>query len=535
MAESTPLLTLHGIRKSYGPVRVLDDVDFEVRAGEVHALVGENGAGKSTLIKIASGAEPRDGGEITVAGQRLAGGSTTAALDAGIATVYQEPHLFGELSVAENVFIGRELTNRGLLDWSAQRRRVVELLGRLGLDPAIADSRVADLPVAEQQLVSIAKAIGGDARVLILDEPSAILTDREIERLFAAIKVMRADGVGIVYISHRLDELAQIADRITVLRDGRVVANQPLAELTVRAIAELMVGTALTESAGHDSVPVDAPVLLSVRGLGRRPAFIDVSFDLAEGEIVALYGLVGSGTEHIANAIYGIDPASEGEISVRGRPVRPRHPKDAVRAGIGLVPANRKVAGVFESKSIGFNISIGNLGRMSRLAYWIDRGRERQVATDFIRRVAIKAPGVASLVGTLSGGNQQKVVLSRSLVHRPEVLVLTEPTQGVDVGAKEEIHRIVRGLAEQGSAVLVVSSDLPEVLRLADRLLVVRAGRITSEFGASANQAEVLAAAAGAGGEADVSAGVRTGDGAGDRGAGAEDSGGTGADQSVVS
>ncbi|GAA5152695.1 sugar ABC transporter ATP-binding protein [Pseudonocardia eucalypti] len=503
------LLTLAGIRKSYGPVRVLHGVDFEVRAGEVHALVGENGAGKSTLIKIASGAETLDAGEITIAGRRLAGGSTAEALAAGLATVYQEPQLFGELSVAENVFLGRELTRRRLLDRSRQRAEVVALLRRLGLDPAIADSRVADLPVAEQQLVSIAKALsrrgrsadaalrGRDARVLVLDEPSAILTDSEIERLFTAIRAARADGVGIVYISHRLDELAQIADRVTVLRDGRVVADRPSAELSVREIAELMVGGELTESAGRGSVDQDAPVVLGVTGLSRPPAFTEVSFELHAGEIVALYGLVGSGTEHIANALYGIDPATSGTVVVHDRPVTLRRPSDAARAGIGLVPANRKVAGVFESKSVAFNISVGNLVRLSRPRYWVDRAAERRVAADFVRRVAIKTPGVNSLVGTLSGGNQQKVVISRALVDRPEVLLLNEPTQGVDVGAKEEIHQLVRGQAEQGSAVLVVSTDLPEVLRLADRLLVVRAGRITASFGPGASQADVLAAAAG--------------------------------------
>ncbi|HET6504158.1 MAG TPA: sugar ABC transporter ATP-binding protein [Amycolatopsis sp.] len=499
MATALPreLLRLRGIRKRYGGVTVLRDVDFEVRAGEVHALVGENGAGKSTLIKIASGAEPAGGGTITVGGRRLAGGSTTAALDAGIATVYQEPQLFGELTVAENVFIGRELRRRGLVDRAAQRARVAELLARLGLDPAIAEVRVADLPVAEQQLVSIAKALTGPARVLILDEPSAILTDREIERLFAAIRTLRADGVGIVYISHRLDELAVIADRITVLRDGAVVATKPVRELCVRSIAELMVGGSLAEPGASAATSGDGPVLLAVAGLGRTRAFAEVSFQVRAGEIVALYGLVGSGAEHIAGALYGISPADTGSIAVGGEPVRVHSPKDAARAGIGMVPADRKVAGVFAGKSVGFNISVGDLPALSRVAAWVDRTREREVAAGFIRRIAIKAPGVASLVSTLSGGNQQKVVLARSLAGRPRVLLLAEPTQGVDVGAKEEIHRVVRGLAEDGSAILVVSSDLREVLRLADRVLVVRGGRIGPEFGRSAAQADILAAAAG--------------------------------------
>lgn len=498
MTETAELLRLHAIRKSYGGVTVLRGVDFEVRAGEVHALVGENGAGKSTLIKIASGAEPADSGTITVGGRRLSGGSTTAALDAGIATVYQEPQLFGELTVAENVFIGRELRRHGLVDRTAQRARVVELLDRLGLDPAVADTRVADLPVAEQQLVSIAKALAASARVLILDEPSAILTDREIERLFAAIRSLREDGVGIVYISHRLDELAVIADRITVLRDGELVTTRPAHELTVRAVAELMVGRGMTEPADRTSSGATGPVMLEVTGLSRGRAFADVSFQVRAGEIVALYGLVGAGAEHIANALYGITAAETGTICVAGRQVRVHRPKDAARAGIGMVPANRKVAGVFASKSVGFNVSVGNLPALSRVAGWVDRTREREVAARFVRGMSIKTQGVASLVGTLSGGNQQKVVLARSLVNEPKVLVLAEPTQGVDVGAKEEIHRVVRSLAEGGGAVLIVSSDLPEVLRLADRVLVVRGGRIGREFHAGAAQADILAAAAGA-------------------------------------
>jgi rhamnose transport system ATP-binding protein len=509
---ATELLRLRGIRKRYGGVTVLRDVDFEVRAGEVHALVGENGAGKSTLIKIASGAEPAEGGTITVGGRRLSGGSTTAALDAGIATVYQEPQLFGELTVAENVFIGRELRRRGLVDRAAQRAKVVDLLERLGLDPAVAEVRVADLPVAEQQLVSIAKALTGPARVLILDEPSAILTDREIERLFAAIRTLREDGVGIVYISHRLDELAVIADRITVLRDGAVVAAKPVRELSVRSIAELMVGGSLTQPGEEAAASPCGPVMLAVAGLGRARAFAEVSLQVRAGEIVALYGLVGSGAEHIAAALYGIAPADTGSIAVGGEPVRVRSPKEAARAGIGMVPADRKVAGVFAGKSVGFNISVGNLPALSRVAAWVDRAREREVAAGFIRRIAIKAPGVASLVSTLSGGNQQKVVLARSLAGRPRVLLLAEPTQGVDVGAKEEIHRVVRGLAEDGSAILVVSSDLREVLRLADRVVVVRGGRIGPVFGRGAAQADILAAAAGAGAGSGGQAALRGGE-----------------------
>ncbi|GAA2459283.1 sugar ABC transporter ATP-binding protein [Actinomadura vinacea] len=503
--ETEPLLRLTGVRRRYGGVLALggaeSGVDFEVRAGEVHALVGENGAGKSTLIKIISGAEAADSGTVELAGRRLPPGDTAAALDAGVATVYQEPQLFRELPVAENIFLGRELrrpgrAGLGLVDRAAQRARAAELLDRLGLDPALADRRVADLPVAERQLVSIAKAFAHRARVLILDEPSAILTDREIEALFGAVRTVRGHGVGIVYISHRLDELAVIADRVTVLRDGERVATRPIAELAIREIVELMVGHAPSGAAAARTAPAGPPVL-EVGGLTRRGAFSDVSFTVRAGEVVALYGLVGSGTGAIARALYGIDPPGSGTVRVGGGPVELRRPPDAVRAGIAMLPGNRKEQGVFASKSIGFNISAGHLPALSRARIWMDRARERAVARDFIDRIAIKAPGPGAPVGTLSGGNQQKVVLARQLVRRPRVLLLEEPTQGVDVGAKEEIHELVLGFAAEGSAVLVVSTDLAEVVRIADRTLVVRGGAIVTEFGRGASQADLLAAAAG--------------------------------------
>jgi rhamnose transport system ATP-binding protein len=495
-SPGSSVLRLTGVMKRYGGVQALRGVDLELQRGEVHAIVGENGAGKSTLIKIISGAEVADRGEIEIDGHALASGSTTSALGAGIATVYQEPQLFGELTVAENVFIGRELRRRGVVDRASQRQRVLELLGRIGLNAALADVRVADLPVAEQQLVSIAKALSQDPRILILDEPSAILTDREIETMFSAVRAMRDSGVAVIYISHRLDELAQITDRVTVLRDGSVVASRPTGELSVRAVAELMVGHAVDAGAVSRTVPEAEPAL-SVTALTRLPKFADVSFTIRPGEVVAMYGLIGSGAADVARALYGIDPADEGQVAVGGRTVTLGSPAEAVRAGISMLPANRKVQGVFGPKSIAFNISSGHLRLLSRWGLWVDRARERTIATDFIRRISIKAPGPATAVNNLSGGNQQKVVLARQLVERPRILLLEEPTQGVDVGAKEEIHRIILELADGGGAVLVISSDLPEVQQLADRILVVRGGAITAEFGRGARQADLLAAAAG--------------------------------------
>ncbi len=502
------LLRLRGVQKRYGGVWALRGVDLDVLAGEVHALVGENGAGKSTLIKIVSGAEVADEGTVEIDGAPLTGGSTQAAMEAEIATVYQEPHLFGELTVAENVFLGRELraasargAGAGRVDWATQRTRVGELLSQIGLDPAIGDVRVADLPVAEQQLVSIAKAFAHSAKVLILDEPSAILTDREIDVLFGVVRNLRAAGVGIIYISHRLDELSQISDRVTVLRDGSVVATLSTSELTVRQVAELMVGHELGAGTADRPAPTGEPVL-AVAGLGRTGAFTGLDLQVRPAEVVALYGLVGSGTDAIARALYGVNPADAGTVQVDGRAARLQSPQDAAAAGIAMLPGNRKQQGVFANKSIAFNISSAHLRHLAKLGFWFDRRRERSIAEDFLRRISIKAPDVGTAVGALSGGNQQKVVLARQLVRAPRVLVLEEPTQGVDVGAKEEIHRLVLELADGGSAVLVISTDLPEVLQLADRVLVVRKGAVVREFERGASQADVLAAAAGDEGEA---------------------------------
>ena len=492
----TPVLTMAGVQKRYGGVRALRGVDLELQAGEVHAIVGENGAGKSTLIKIISGAETADVGQIVINGHELAAGSTTSALHAGIATVYQEPHLFGELTVAENLFIGREIRRRGVVDRGAQRERVVELLERIGLSPDLAEVRAADLPVAEQQLVSIAKALSQDPVVLILDEPSAILTDREIGTMFSAVRAMRDAGVAVIYISHRLDELAQITDRVTVLRDGAVVASRPTSEFSVRDVAELMVGHVL-ETAPMDRTPTAEDPALTVEHLSRTTKFEDVSLTVRPGEIVALYGLIGCGAGDVIRALYGIASADSGDVRVNGQVVSLGAPADAVAQGISMLPANRKIQGVFGSKSIAFNISSANLALLSRFGIWMDRSRERSVADDFIRRISIKAPGAGTTVSNLSGGNQQKVVLARQLVERPHILLLEEPTQGVDIGAKDEIHRIIVELADAGTAVLVVSTDLAEVQYLADRVLVMRSGSVSAEFGRGARQAELLAAAAG--------------------------------------
>jgi rhamnose transport system ATP-binding protein len=495
-AAGTPRLHLTGISKRFGAVRAIREAEISIQAGRVHALVGENGAGKSTMIKIISGVESADAGTIEFEGRPVTIHGTTDAMALGVATVYQEPQLFAELTVSENIFMGREVRSRGQVDWAAQNDRVVELLELLGLPARYATVPVRLLSIAEQQQVSIAKALAGEAKVLILDEPSAILTDAEIEVLFGVVRRLTGSGVAVVYISHRLDELFRIADEVTVMRDGRTIGTYPIGDLTVRRVAELMVGGALSEDRPQRTVPEGEPALELVK-LARTGKFHDVDVAVRRGEIVALYGLVGSGVSEIAACVYGIDRATGGEIRLDGKAVAPRSPQEAQKLGIALLPANRKVEGMFSFQSIAFNISAGHLPLLSRFGTLMDRGRERSVAQDLIKRLSVRTPHERQPVSAMSGGNAQKVVLARQLVERPDVLILAEPTQGVDVGAKEEIHRIIARLADSGSAVLVVTSDLPEALRIADRLLVVRGGTTTVEFAPDASQVDVLAAAAG--------------------------------------
>ncbi|WP_299033353.1 sugar ABC transporter ATP-binding protein [uncultured Pseudokineococcus sp.] len=495
-AEEAHRLEMTGIAKSYGAVRAIRSGELRVRPGTVHALVGENGAGKSTLIKILAGAEQPDSGEIRIDGRPVGVGSTAAAIDLGVATVYQEPQLFPDLTVAENVFLGRELRRRGQVDWVAQNARVVELLELIGLPARYATAPVRDLSIAEQQQVSIAKALGGEARILILDEPSAILTDSEIEVLFGVVRRLVATGVSVVYISHRLDELFTIASEVTVMRDGETVGSYAIEDLTVRRLVELMVGGTPVEATGRRDVP-DVPPLLRLEGVSSGDRLTELDLAVRPGEVVTLYGLVGCGAADAAEVVYGIRRASAGRVLLDGAPVAPRSPRHARALGIGLLPSDRKRQGSFSFQSISFNIAAGNLPLLSRAGVWVDRRRERQVAREAIARFSVKTPHERQPISSMSGGNAQKVVLARQLVERPRVLVLAEPTQGVDVGAKEEIHRIVRGIADEGSAVLVVTTDLGEAIRLSDRLVVLRAGRAVAEFAPGASQADVLAAAAG--------------------------------------
>jgi rhamnose transport system ATP-binding protein len=492
---------MSGISKRYDAVWAIRSAELVVQPGTVHALVGENGAGKSTLIKVLSGAVTPDSGTIEFDGRPVHIHNANQAMELGIATVYQEPQLFAELTVAENIFLGRELRSGPRIDWARQNAHVVELLELLGLPRSLSTEPVGELSIAEQQQISIAKALSAEASVLILDEPSAILTDTEIDVLFKVVRRLADSGVSIIYISHRLDELFRIADQVTVMRDGRTIGTYPMQEMSVRQIAELMVGGILSDEHAQRKVP-DAEPRLELVGLAREGEFHDVNLAVRPGEILALYGLVGSGAAEIASTVYGVTRPTSGQIRIDGRTVRPKNPQDAQRLGVALLPANRKLQGLFSFQPISFNISISHLPLLSRLRVWVDRARERRVADRMIRRLAVKTPSQRVHVSAMSGGNAQKVVLARQLVERPDVLVLAEPTQGVDVGAKEEIHKIVAELADEGTAVLVVTADLPEALRIADRLLVVRGGTITAEFAPTASQVDVLSAAAGEADEA---------------------------------
>jgi rhamnose transport system ATP-binding protein len=470
-------------------------VSFDLRAGEVHALVGENGAGKSTLIKVITGAERADSGTLVVGGERVAHHAPQTSQALGIAAIYQQPSLFPHLTVSENIALALE---RGgpwrRLRWQARRQRAAELLERIGasIDP---ERLVESLSMPEQQVVEIAKAIGADARILIMDEPTASLSEREVERLFAVIARLRADGAGIVYISHRLEEIAAIADRITVLRDGETVATREAGTVARGELIRLMVGRELAAVFPKRRVEL-GEVALEVRGLShRRSGIHDVSLSVRQGEILGLAGLVGSGRTQLAEVLFGLSPADSGEMRLRGRAVRIGSPAQAIRLGIGYVPEDRRQHGVVLEMSVAANASMASLGAVSRRGL-LDRPAERAAASRYVEQLRIKTPSVDTGVGALSGGNQQKVALARWLAAGPTVLILDEPTQGVDVGSKAEIHGLMQDLAERGLAIVMISSELPEILGMSDRVAVMHAGTIRGVLTrADATPARILALA----------------------------------------
>jgi rhamnose transport system ATP-binding protein len=497
LTSTIPIVLLEAtdIAKSYSGVQALKGVSFDLRPGEVHALVGENGAGKSTLIRIITGAERPDAGTLRVAGREVPRMDPATAHGLGIAAIYQQPALFPHLTVAENVALALE---RGgmwrRIDWRRRRDDAAALLARIGsaLDPL---RMVETLSMPEQQIVEIAKAIGANARIVVMDEPTASLTSREVDGLFEVIRRLREAQVGVIYISHRLEEIFAVADRITVLRDGLSVDTRAAAGVEPRDLIRLMVGRDISAVFPKASVDIGAPVL-AVEGLTNAAAGIrDVTLTVGRGEILGIAGLVGSGRTELARTLFGLTPADSGTIRVNGAAIRITSPADAIRAGIAYVPEDRRRHGVVLDLSIAANTSLASLGAVSRRGL-IDRGRERAVAQDYVDRLRIKAPSVLAEVGTLSGGNQQKVALARWLSTNPAVIILDEPTQGVDVGSKAEIHALMQMLVARGLAIVMISSELPEILGMSDRVAVMHGGTVRGVLNRSdATQPAILALA----------------------------------------
>ena len=473
------LLRATAISKSYAGVRALRDVSFDVRAGEVHALVGENGAGKSTLIKIITGAVPLDSGSIEINGTPVEENSPAKAKQLGIAAIYQHPALFPNLSVAENLALRLEdLSGWKRVDWNERRRRARALLSEVGatIDP---DAEAGGLSMPQQQLVEIACAVGAEAKIVIMDEPTASLPAREAETLFRCIAGLRERSTGIVYISHRLEELPRIADRVTVLRDGCSIETRNMAEVDRPALIQMMVGRELSSVFPKRDVSIGS-IVLEARGLGSRESFVhDVSFTLKAGEILGFAGLVGSGRTELANILFGLTPADSGEILLHGSPRSIHSPRQATGLGIAYVPEDRMRHGVIPPMSIAQNTSLAALQSVSRGGL-INFAAERDLAAGFAQRLGTKLSSTFAPVSSLSGGNQQKVALSRWLATAPKVLILDEPTQGIDVGAKAEVHRLIMDLAAKGMAILMISSELPEILGMSDRVAVMSHGTIAA-------------------------------------------------------
>jgi ribose transport system ATP-binding protein len=479
-----PLLKLEHITKSFGGVTVLDDVDFEVRPAEVHALVGENGAGKSTLMKIVTGVHPSDAGQLQWNGREIRVRNPRAAQELGINIVHQELMLVPQLSVSENIFLGRHPARSAFfrwVRWGEIRERAEVLLEELGhpIDPG---RPVAELSVAEQQLVEIARALAFSAKLIILDEPTAPLSEREVRRLFEVIAQLRQRGVGVVYISHRLKEIYDIADRVTVLRDGRHVATLPVGETTPDTLVRHMVGREVSEYFPEKKAEAAKEEILRVEGLSAQKRFQDISFSLHRGEIVGVAGLVGAGRTELVESLFGYGERETGTIYLNGKPVEIRTPVDAVRLRLALVTDDRKAKGLVLTGSVQFNIALAAQRRHARFGWLLDPARERKMAEGLADQLRIKAATLEQPVMYLSGGNQQKVVLAKWLLADAQVFLLDEPTRGIDVGSKAEIYDLIRRLAERGAAILLISSELEEILHLADRVLVMHRGSIAGEL-----------------------------------------------------
>lgn len=490
----TPIIELKEICKSFPGVQALSDVCFDVFPGEVHALLGENGAGKSTLIKIISGVYEPDAGSIDIHGESVRFANPLDAQSAGIATIYQELLLFPDLTVAENIFMGHPPRNRlGGVDWPTMRRKAVDLLKSLDIHDLEPTEVVGTLSIGNRQRVEIAKALSRNARLLIMDEPTAALTEADALRLFDIVRRLRERGVGVIYISHRLEEVFDLADRVTVLRDGSYVGTKPVSATDKDDLIGMMVGRTIDALFPKKKV-APGEVVLSVEGLNKPPLTKDVRLAVRSGEIVGLAGLVGSGRSELAQIIFGVTPAASGTIFVGGEEVSIKSPKDATSLGIAYVPEDRGLQGLIRPMTLRENVSLAILERLASFNL-INRDDERTLAEDSIKQFGIRASGIEQVVNKLSGGNQQKAVLAKWLATKPRLLIMDEPTRGVDVGAKAEIHRLMGDLVEQGLAILMISSELPEIMGMSDRILVMREGRLVAEFvGAETDQEEIAAA-----------------------------------------
>ncbi|MFQ5858170.1 MAG: sugar ABC transporter ATP-binding protein [Anaerolineae bacterium] len=494
---SEPILKLQNISKAFPGVQALEKVSFDLYSGEVHALVGENGAGKSTLIKVITGVHQPDAGEIVFQERQVTFPNPLTALQHGIAAIYQEPTLFPDLDIAENIFMGHQpvdaVTRR--INWRQMYAEAERLLGALGvtLNPR---TRVRGLSVADQQMVEIAKALSFNAQVLIMDEPTSALTLREVAELFRIARQLRDAGTAIVFISHRLEEAFELADRITVLRDGHRVGTRLVKEVTPDDVIHMMVGRTLADLFPKQEAALGEP-LLRIETLTKAGAFYDVSFELHRGEILGLAGLVGAGRSEVARAIFGVEPADGGRIWLDGREALIHSAKDALAMGIAYVPEDRQQQGLVLPMNITHNVTLPILQTFARLG-WVDRTAEKTVAEEYAQRLDVRAAGLWQRVRQLSGGNQQKVVLAKWLATRPHILILDEPTRGIDVGTKAAVHKLMSELAGQGMAILMISSELPEILGMSDRVLVMYEGRVTGQFTrAEASQEKIMMAATG--------------------------------------
>ncbi len=490
------LLEVDNVRKEFPGVVALDNVNLRIRRGTVHALMGENGAGKSTLMKIIAGVYQPDTGEIRLKGNQIKIESPLQALEAGIAMIHQELNLMPFMTVAENIWIRREPVNAfGLINHRELNRRTAELFKRLAID-IDPQSEVRDHSVATRQMIEIAKAVSYESDILIMDEPTSALTDREVAHLFRIIADLKAQGKGIIYITHKMDELFTIADDVSIFRDGRYIATHPAKELTRDQVIQMMVGREITQMFPKEEVPI-GEVVLSVKDLGLEGVFHDVSFDLRKGEILGIAGLVGSGRTNVAETIFGVTPATAGEIRLNGQPIKIGSPREGMKAGMALLTEDRKDTGCFLMLSVLENMQMAVLTDRYVRAGFVDQGAVDAECTKMKDAMRVKTPDLDERIENLSGGNQQKVLIGRWLMTGPKILILDEPTRGIDVGAKAEIHRLISRLAGQGVAVIMISSEMPEVLGMSDRILVMHEGRMTGILNRSeADQVSIMRLAA---------------------------------------